>query len=76
MLVLFFSFIDAGCTCVVDTSTSPVSFKPGISIRLDLDADRLLQLKSSCARLKIEAKTVDAQDATDANNALALEAVP
>lgn len=37
----------------VDSATSPVQFNAGISIRFDLDAEKLLQLKNSQAEIKI-----------------------
>lgn len=38
-----------------DTATSPICFNTGISIRLDLNPDRLLYLKNPRAELKIDA---------------------
>lgn len=49
--------------CILDRATSPVQFNAGISIRLDLDPEKLLQLKNSYAQIKIQSNA-NARDST------------
>lgn len=44
---------------LTDTATSPVHFNTGISIRQELDPEKLLKLKSPCDEMKIDASKID-----------------